>query len=85
MAIIKNPYKYFLYSEEQLKEKNQVLEPTGKMFVPGTVVVNGTRKKFTQLSNSAELPRFIDTKLIAEGHLNNFTYTAPSITRRRGN
>lgn len=85
MSIVKNPYKYFLYSEEQLREKNTVLDSTGKTFSPGTVVVNGVRKKYTQLSDTPDLPRFIDTKIIAEGYLNNFTYTRPTIGRKRGN
>ena len=40
---------YFLYSDEQIAEKNNILSSTGKKFVPGTVVVNGKRTKFTQL------------------------------------
>ena len=33
--------KYFLYSDEQIKEKNKVLGRTGKKFVPGTISING--------------------------------------------
>ena len=73
-----NNYKYFLYSEDQMNEKNQILERSGKEYVPGVVIVNGLRKKFTQLSSSPTLDRFIDTKVVAEGELNQFTYTKPS-------
>jgi hypothetical protein len=37
---------YFLYSDEQVKEKNKALERAGKRFVPGTIVVNGKKRKF---------------------------------------
>ena len=70
-------YKYFLYSQDQIQEKESVLNTSGKTFVPGTVVVNGVRKQFTQLSNSATMARFIDTKVVAQGELSTFTYTLP--------
>lgn len=80
----KNQYVYFIYSEEQYKEKNQIMNITGRIFEPGTVVVNGTRKKFTQLSTKSSLARFIDSKIVAEGTLSQFTYTEPQTTKKRG-
>lgn len=81
----KNQYVYFIYSEEQFKEKNQILNRTGKTFEPGTVVVNGVRKKFTQLSTKPSIPRFIDFKIVAEGELDKFSYTEPETIKKRGN
>lgn len=75
-------YKYFLYSEEQIKEKNQALSKTGKVYEPGTVVVNGARKKFTQLSNTNNMPRYIDTKIVAEGEVSGIVYTMPKTSRK---
>ena len=76
---------YFLYSDEQIAEKNNILSSTGKKFIPGTVVVNGKRTKFTQLSESASISRFIDTKIVASGELSDFTYQDPSTTIKKGN
>lgn len=76
---------YFLYSDEQIAEKNNILSSTGKKFVPGTVVVNGKRTKFTQLSGAASISRFIDTKIVASGELSDFTYQEPSTTIKKGN
>ena len=76
---------YFLYSDEQIAEKNNILSSTGKKFIPGTVVVNGKRTKFTQLSESASISRFIDTKIVASGELSDFTYEEPSTTIKKGN
>jgi hypothetical protein len=73
---------YFLYSDEQVKEKNKALERAGKRFVPGTIVVNGKKKMFSQLSSPNTLQRFVDTKVIAEGDPKNFIYTDPKMESR---
>jgi hypothetical protein len=76
--------KYFLYSDEQIKEKNAILARTGKEFVPGIVTKNGKRIKYTQLSDSPDINRFADTKIIASGELSSFTYTKPSSRIMKG-
>lgn len=76
--------KYFLYSDEQIAEKNAILGRSGKSFVPGTVTIGGRRVKFTQLSNSPTMERYIDTKIVASGELNTFTYINPSTSIKRG-
>jgi hypothetical protein len=74
-------YRYFLYSKDQLDEKNAILEKRNKSFTPGVVAVNGIRRQFTQISSIPELPRFIDTKVVAEGELSSFRYTKPKVER----
>ena len=78
-------YVYFLYSDEQFREKNKILEKTGKVFEPGTVIVNGTRQKFTQINTTPTLPRFIDAKVVAEGYSDQFTFTDTRVMSKRGN
>lgn len=73
---------YFLYSREQFDEKNMILEKSNKEFVTGTVVVNGVKKEYTELSSEPELPRYIDTKIIAYGEPKDFVYTKP-VTRKK--
>lgn len=75
---------YFLYSDEQIEEKNQILIKTGKKFVPGTVVVDGKRQKFSQIHSSSTMPRFVDTRIVASGEKSTFTYVEPQITRAEG-
>lgn len=77
--------KYFIYSDEQVKERNTVLAKSGKTFVPGTVIINGKRYKFTQISDTSSISRFVDCKVIAKGDLSDFTYTNPSTKNKRGN
>lgn len=77
--------KYFLYSDEQIREKNLILARTGKTFVPGVITQNGKRVKFTQLSDKPDIgKRFSDVKVIASGELSNFTYTMPTTEIKRG-
>lgn len=72
---------YFIYSEDQINEKNQILNKLGKRFVAGTVIVNGTRQKFTQISKHnyiTDKRRYTDAKVIASGDRNDFQYIMPS-------
>jgi hypothetical protein len=68
---------YFLYSDEEIKTQNNILKKTGKEFVPGTVVVNGSRKKFTSMSSSSN-SRFYDSKIVAKGELKSMIYEKPT-------
>lgn len=79
-------YLYFFYSDEQISEKKEILEQSGKEFIPGYVVVGNQRKKITQISTSkTAMSRYIDTVLVAEGSSNEMNYSEPqSITKRRG-
>lgn len=78
-----NRYVYFLFSEEYQKEKSKILSAVGKVFEPGTVVVNGVRKKYVYMSDTPTIPRMIDTKIVTEGYLNTITYTEPKSEKRR--
>ena len=69
--------KYFLYSNEQLKLRKEVEARMGKKFIVGTVIVNGTRKPFTELS-STEKSRYSDAKIVAEGDPTIMRYTLPT-------
>ena len=74
---------YFLYSEEQIQEKNKILAKTSKRFSPGTVSVGSKKEKFSQLSRVPELPRFVDTKIVASGNLHNFVFKMPEVVESR--
>jgi len=78
------PTMYFLYSDEQIKEKNEILAKSSKQFEPGDVVVGGRKSKYTQLSSSPTMPRFVDTKIVASGELSSFTYTKPKTVVKKG-
>lgn len=76
---------YFLHSDEHIKEQNKILANCGKQFVPGIVVVQGKREIFTQISAEPNIPRFIDTKIVASfNDLSEATYESTSTTSIRG-
>lgn len=77
--------KYFLYSDEQIKEKNNILGKLNKRFEPGTIVIRGIKYKYTQLSNTADMPRFTDVRVVASGNPKDFTYTRPTSIKLEGN
>lgn len=74
---VQNKFVYFLYSEEQVKERNKILEKQGKVFVPGTVYVGMSRLSFSQMSEKDSIPRFIDTKVVAKGYENQMKFDMP--------
>jgi hypothetical protein len=76
--MLNTDYVYFMYSGEQIKEKNTVLEKSNKKFRPGTVVVNGQRKEFTQIvKDTSKMSRFVDAVIVCEGILGDNTFTNP--------
>lgn len=70
----KDSYVYFIYSEQQEKERTEIESRMSRVFKPGTVVVNGRRRKFTELSRK-NTNRYPDCKLVAEGWKSKMTYT----------
>ena len=77
-----NKFVYFLYSEEQVKERNKILDKQGKIYVPGTVYVGMSRIQFSQLSEKETIDRFIDTKVVAKGYKNQMKYELPKTKKR---
>ncbi len=72
-------YVYFLFSEEQKTFREGVERAMNRKFVPGSVMVNGARKRFTEMSlkNTGTYP---DTKIVAEGLRSNMKFTLPTTT-----
>ena len=46
----KDSYVYFLYSETQKTERTSIEKKMSRSFTPGTVVINGRKKIFTEIS-----------------------------------
>ena len=68
--------KYFLYSSEQLQLRKSVEQRMGNVFKPGTVIVNGKRRPFTELSSNPK-SRFADAIVVASGDPTLMNYTLP--------
>lgn len=70
----KDTYVYFLYSEQQYKERTEIEARMSRVFNPGSVVVNGKRREFTEISRK-NTNRYPDCKLVAEGWRSKMNYT----------
>ena len=82
MGLKNDKLVYFLYSEEQIKEKNAILAKNGKKFVPGNVYIGMSRKLFTQLSEKDYIDSYIDTKIIAKGYKNQMKFDMPKTVKK---
>lgn len=67
-------YVYFLYSEQQRDHRSTIEAKMCRTFVPGTVVVNGIRKRFTEISSKSE-NLYPDTIVVAKGYKSKMKYT----------
>lgn len=79
----KQDIRYFLYSMTQVKERNEIENKLGKIFVVGTVVDNGIRKEYSLLSKTATVDRYPDARIIAVGDINTIKYEKPTTKRKR--
>lgn len=66
-------YVYFLYSSSQLDMRQETDYKLGKNFIPGEVLVNGSWKQYTQMSEKYK-NQFSDTIIVAEGYLDTMKY-----------
>ena len=78
-------YKYFLFSTSYNADRDEAEKKFGKQFVLGTVVVNGSKKEFSFISDSSTNDRYSDIRIIAEGNIEEMKYTKPSTVLRRNN
>lgn len=75
---------YFLYSQEQINEKDRVEAKRGKRFVCGTVSVGNQSEKFSHLSTKPSLGnRYPDCKIVAKGYLSEMRYSMPKTDAKR--
>lgn len=73
----KDTYVYFLYSEQQSKERSEIEKKMSRIFTLGTVIVGGRKKFYTELSRKSS-NRYPDCKIVAEGWRSKMTYTSPT-------
>lgn len=73
----KDSYVYFLYSDQQSKERSDIDKRMSRVFSPGSVIVNGRKKIYTELSKSTT-NRYPDCKVVAEGWRSKMIYNPPT-------
>lgn len=68
--------KYFLFSRQQMEFRKQIEAKQGKKFKVGTVIINGVRKAFTEMSDSNR-SQYSDAQVVAYGDISKIRYSAP--------
>ena len=66
-------YRYFLYSISQHNMRTEVDRNINRVFIPGKVLTRGQWVTFTEISTKPT-NSFADTKIIAEGYLEDMKY-----------
>lgn len=74
-----NYNRYFMFSAEQLRLKKEIESKIGRIFVPGTVIVNGGKKQYTEMCTNPNSTRFPDSTIVASGDIRKITYTEPKV------
>lgn len=69
---------YFMFSSEQLKMRITIEAKLNKRFKPGTVIVNGVNKPYTEIVRDPNNVRYKDSKIVMFGDLNLIKYTEPT-------
>lgn len=66
-------YRYFLYSKEQHKMREEIDRNINKVFIPGKVLSKGRWVTFTDISSTPS-NSFADSKIVAEGYIEDIKY-----------
>jgi len=69
--------RYFMFSREQLRIKKELESKIGRTFTPGTVIVKGNRKQYTEMCIIPNNARFPDSRVVIVGDMRTIAYTEP--------
>lgn len=69
--------RYFIYSPEQKKDKMAIAKRAGNVYTPGSVVIKGRQKQFTDIVNSMDRCKYGDAVVVCSGDIRRIEYTAP--------
>lgn len=67
--------KYFIFSSQQMKNKIEVESKIGRKYKPGTVLVRGGYKQFTDILDTPTSIRYPDAIVVASGYLSKMRYS----------
>lgn len=70
-------YRIFVYSAEQKKEKDSIAAKMGQKYIPGSLVIKGQKKLFTDIVLDINKFRYSDARVVAEGDIRRVSFTAP--------
>lgn len=65
---------YFMFSSSQLKLRKEVEQQLGKEYRPGTVIVQGKPKQFTEIVDNPKKSSYSDSIIVTSGILSKTQY-----------
>ena len=71
--------RIFIYSAQQANALRDIYEKNGKKYHLGTVVANGSEKKYTAIIRNMAEVQYSDAVKLIEGDIRHITYTSPSM------
>ena len=71
-------YRYFVYSLEQKKLNEELYKKANKTYTPGTILIRGKHRQFTDILLDIKQSKFSDVQIVAQGDIRSFTFTNPS-------
>lgn len=71
--------KYFIFSKQQLDDRIANVSKFGGKFRPGTVILGGVEKKYTEIADNMDNLRYSDSIMVGVGDLDTVRYTEPKL------
>lgn len=65
----------FYYSKSQYEERKNIEANAGYVFIPGTVIINGSKKQYTEMSTGSVIKKYSDTIYLGSGDIDKIIYT----------
>ncbi len=85
MANANSNYRYFLFSQQFIADKNKVYDKINKTMVLGSVIYNGSRREYCALSATPTLHNYTDARVVAEGDITKISHTQPTTKQKKSN
>lgn len=71
-------HRYFIYSAIQKKDKEKIYKQANKTYMPGSVMVKGYSKPFTDIVLKIENCPYSDAQVVIQGDIRKISYTPPT-------
>lgn len=66
---------YFMYSSDQYKIRAEANKRLGKQYKPGTVMINGKMKQYTEIVTDPSKATYCDAIVVASGPKDRMKFT----------
>lgn len=71
-------HRVFIYSAQQESDLKKIHNTNGNKYHLGTVVVNGSEKRYTAMVRNRDEIQYADARVLIEGDIRHIKHTSPS-------